>query len=487
MKGSTTQPKIFISYSWSSLKHEQWVLGLAERLAGDGIHVVLDKWDLKEGQDKHVFMEQMVNELSIQKVLIICDSIYQKKADGRAGGVGTETQLISKEVYENTGQDKFIPVVSERDKNGEPCVPHYIGNRIYIDLSSDDVFEENYQKLVRNLYDKPLVKRPTLGIAPAYITNEEQIVLKTSHKVAEIKNAVLNDKKSINGLITDYFDSFILSLEDFRLTSNASIDGFDEDVILSIEKTIPLRDDFIDFVFTVFKYQESVNMDQFNDFFEKLIPFTFAREDGHPSTESDFDNYRFFFYEIVLNFVAILLHLKKYSELSYFINSQYFYKKTHREESLNTGIEVFNRYLRTLDEFRKNRLKQNRISITADLLKERSIRKDVTFTEIRQADLVLYYILDLMTTREWGTAWFPRTSVYNNHSGSRVEFFDRMISLQFFNKVKNLFGVNNVAELNKLITQHVEKNKDKSKHSSWDFPIKELENVIDITKIGTMK
>jgi len=52
MRGSTEQPKVFISYSWSSPQHEQWVLDLAERLSGDGIIVVLDKWDLKEGQDK---------------------------------------------------------------------------------------------------------------------------------------------------------------------------------------------------------------------------------------------------------------------------------------------------------------------------------------------------------------------------------------------------------------------------------------------------
>ena len=47
-------PKIFISYSWSS----DWlVVPLAERLVSHGIDVVLDKWDLKEGQDKYAFME----------------------------------------------------------------------------------------------------------------------------------------------------------------------------------------------------------------------------------------------------------------------------------------------------------------------------------------------------------------------------------------------------------------------------------------------
>lgn len=169
MKGGAQQPKVFISYSWSSPQHEQWVLDLAERLSRDGVIVVLDKWDLKEGQDKHVFMEQMVNDAGIKKALVVCDSVYQTKANNRKGGVGTETQLISKEVYESTGQEKFIPIIREYDSLGNPCIPHYMASRIYIDLSSDEKFEENYQKLIRNLYDKPSLKRPTLGTPPAYI------------------------------------------------------------------------------------------------------------------------------------------------------------------------------------------------------------------------------------------------------------------------------------------------------------------------------
>ena len=134
MEGSISQPKVFISYSWTSAQHEQWVLELADRLSGDGIVVTLDKRDLKEGQDKHAFMEQMVNDPNIGKVLVICDRGYQAKADDRKGGVGTETQLISKEVYENTGQEKFIPVVREYDQDGKPCIPHFMGSRISLVL-----------------------------------------------------------------------------------------------------------------------------------------------------------------------------------------------------------------------------------------------------------------------------------------------------------------------------------------------------------------
>src|SRR3989338_11602326 len=297
MKGSTAQPKVFISYSWTSPQHEQWVLDLAERLSGDGIVVVLDKWDLKEGQDKHVFMEQMVNDVDIKKVLVVCDGVYQTKADNRKGGVGTETQLISKEVYESTGQEKFIPIIREYDGSGKPCIPHYMASRIYIDLSSDEKFEENYQKLIRNLYDKPLIKRPPLGTVPAYIVEEEQITLKTSHKVVEIKNALLNDRRISNGLIADYLDTVISSLEDFRL-SGGSITDFDDRVVETIEKMLPLRDDFIDFIFTVFKYQETVDIDKFHNFFEKLVPFSYRPENVQSYTDVDYDNYKFFTYEL---------------------------------------------------------------------------------------------------------------------------------------------------------------------------------------------
>ena len=48
-----THPKLFISYSWSSPEHEQWVLKLATELRENGVDVTLDKWDLKEGHDAY--------------------------------------------------------------------------------------------------------------------------------------------------------------------------------------------------------------------------------------------------------------------------------------------------------------------------------------------------------------------------------------------------------------------------------------------------
>ena len=134
-----------------------------------GVDVVLDKWDLKEGQDKYAFMERCVNDSEITKVLIICDKAYAQKANERTGGVGDETVIISSEIYGNTKQEKFIPIIAERDEEGQPYAPTYIKTRIYIDLSNQETYEVEYEKLLRNIYEKPQFVKPKLGKRPEWI------------------------------------------------------------------------------------------------------------------------------------------------------------------------------------------------------------------------------------------------------------------------------------------------------------------------------
>jgi hypothetical protein len=118
-------PKLFVSYSWTSPDHEAWVLQLASDLRESGIDVILDKWDLKEGHDAHAFMEKMVTDPEIKKVILICDKAYAEKTDGRAGGVGTEAQIISGKIYERQDQGKFVAVLKERDEHGRAYLPAY--------------------------------------------------------------------------------------------------------------------------------------------------------------------------------------------------------------------------------------------------------------------------------------------------------------------------------------------------------------------------
>ena len=92
-------PKVFISYAWGSEKYQAKVLSFATDLVNDGIDVQFDKWSLKEGNDTYAFIEQSVTDPGITNVLILLDEQYEKKANSRSGGVGTETQIISPEIY----------------------------------------------------------------------------------------------------------------------------------------------------------------------------------------------------------------------------------------------------------------------------------------------------------------------------------------------------------------------------------------------------
>lgn len=123
-------PKVFISYSWTSEEYQNRVIEFATRLRQQhSVDVKLDVWDLKAGQDTYKFMEQCVTDPDIDRVLILCDKRYAEKADERKGGVGDETAIITPEVYGNVTQEKFIPVVMEKDENGVPYILHIPQNR----------------------------------------------------------------------------------------------------------------------------------------------------------------------------------------------------------------------------------------------------------------------------------------------------------------------------------------------------------------------
>lgn len=183
----TTSPKLFISYSWTSQEYQQWVLELAEKLRADGVNVILDKWDLKPGHDAHYFMEQMVTDKSVTKVIIICDQSYMTKANQRKGGVGTETQIITPELYSRVQQDKFVAVVAEYDKQGNPCLPTYLKGRIFIDLSKPERYEQEYEKLLRWAFEEPKHVKPPLGKKPSFESfNKKQAIFSVPHARPEL-------------------------------------------------------------------------------------------------------------------------------------------------------------------------------------------------------------------------------------------------------------------------------------------------------------
>ncbi len=326
MATSTNAPKVFISYSWKPTANKQNTLKLAERLESEGVNVIIDEWNLTEGQDKYQFMEQMVNDPEVKRVLIICNKDYAEKANGKKGGVGIESLIISDEVYKKADQTKFIPVIFERDIDGKEFVPTFVKTRIYIDLSSDEVYENEYEKLMRNLFDKPASKRPPRGNPPGYILEEDSVFLRTSNKVNTIHNALVNDKRNYQLFIDDYYDTFLLALSDFEIQAkDFSGIPIDDVIVNRIDQMKLLRNDYIYFLETIFTYSVQFESEKFISFFERLLEFKKVKQNiDYPNGTIGrylLDHYTFFFYEVFLYTTVIMITKDKFRELGLLLDT----------------------------------------------------------------------------------------------------------------------------------------------------------------------
>ncbi len=158
------RPTVFVSYSYDSEEHKEWVLQLAARLKEKGgVNVILDRWNLRKGHDRAHFMETGI--VSSKFVLVVCTPEYARKADERTGGVGYEAMIITAQLAQDILQAKFIPVLREGGWNS--ALPTWLQARIGTDLKGDPYSEEEYEELVRELHGDYL-KPPPLGPKPVF-------------------------------------------------------------------------------------------------------------------------------------------------------------------------------------------------------------------------------------------------------------------------------------------------------------------------------
>lgn len=447
--------KVFISYSWKPRSNKIIVTELAERLTNDGIHIILDDWDLKEGQDKYHFMEQMVNDETVDKVLLVCNKEYAQKANNKQGGVGIESLIISDEIYSQVEQTKFIPIVMEYDDD-KPCLPTFVKSRIFIDLSNEDVYEENYEKLIRNIYDKPISKRPPIGRMPIHLEDENPIFLPTAHKVNQIKISLLSGNINSELLIKDYLQTFIESLLMFKLDikrDEINKNNFIEKVELSIDQLQPLKLDFIEFLNVIYKYSTKEYGEIFIDFFENLLQFY---EDNEITLESEnslndmiCDNYRFFNYDLFLSFVSTMIKLEKFQTLNKVYRSSFIVTRKYDKKAEAINFVDFRKYNYTLNAFKNQTIYPQRISVVADLIKKYSTV--IKFEENISSDILSYYmslIYPANPTIEY--TWYPETSCYN---AWYLGLFPKIISKRYFEKIRFLFDVEDIKSYKELINK----------------------------------
>ena len=155
-------PKVFISYSHDSPDHRRWVSELGAELRHNGIDAILDQWDLGPGDDVTQFMERGI--MDSDRVLVVCTDQYVRKANAAEGGVGYERMIVTAQLVQNLGTNKFIPVI--RQASGKEKAPTFLGTRVYIDFRNENQFESEFDKLIHELHRVPVAEKPPLGKNP---------------------------------------------------------------------------------------------------------------------------------------------------------------------------------------------------------------------------------------------------------------------------------------------------------------------------------
>ena len=137
---------VFVSYSWDSDGHIKKVGQLVKLLKKSGIRTVWDQ-DLELGKRIPSFMEEGLQKCG--RVLFICTPRYKEKADGRDGGVGYETNVITGDLYRSHNDMKYIPVLF--DGGWTDSLPVWASGKLGADLRNDNMRE--FEKLLDALRD----------------------------------------------------------------------------------------------------------------------------------------------------------------------------------------------------------------------------------------------------------------------------------------------------------------------------------------------
>jgi hypothetical protein len=445
---SLPSPKAFISYSWSSPGHQEQVRLWAERLLSDGIDVVIDIFDLKEGHDKYSFMERMVLDPHITHVLVVCDRSYAEKADAKKAGVGTESQIISSEVYAKVEQSKFIPIACEFSNDREPFLPVFLKSRIWIDFSSPEATNQNWEQLVRLLHGKPAHKKPQLGKPPAYISAAPDAPASPAMgKLSTFRHALLSNAKGLNLYRDDFLSACIEYADALRIRTPPDPASFGEKILEDCGNLKSVRNLIVDWILLESGATASGEFrESLLKLLEGLLELKARPIEVNGWSDAWFEAHSLFVYETFLYIVAALLKTASYDVLREIFTSHYLRPESARHGDRNfDNFECFYGYSQILQAVLAPE-RQRLYSPAAELLKRQAERTDIPFPAVIEAEL----LVQLMAFTMPDVTWFPQTLYYS--SQCNFPFFVRATQHKHFLKLAAVTGIDDATALRESVT-----------------------------------
>jgi hypothetical protein len=220
--------------------------------------------------------------------------------------------------------------------------------------------------------------------------------------------------------------------------------------VSSLEKFIPYRNELIEMFLTVSSYSDDKEtMKTFHRFFEKLIVYFHAPTERRQWNTSEFDNFKFIVHELFLYAIACFMANERFALISHLLSIPYLDKEgQHGQGAALRPFRVLYREVASLHN-RNIRLGLNKISLRAEIIKDRCRNIPINFDQLMEADFVMY--VRTLVDPAGEVPWYPITLIYSLRHRQNFESITRAASTSYFDEFKVVLGVANKDELSRAL------------------------------------
>ena len=389
----------------------------------------------------------MVTDQTVTHVLMMCDSAYAEKANARRAGVGTESQILSKEIYQKVAQSKFIPIFCELDDKGEPYLPVFLSSRIGIDFSNAEAVNKNWEQLVRLLHGKPLHVKPAVGKPPSYLDEARPNSGAAGGKLASLRQALVSGRGAIGLFRGDFLEAVCEYIDGLRVRQDPKVPDVGQLVLSTCVKLKPARDLITDWVLMECQLSAIEFPQALLDLLERLIAMKARPQELQSWNQLWLESHEVFVYETFIYVVGALLKRQAYTTLNEVFSHRYLQPdgSRYREGQLETFTCFWasSTALQVLADSGRQLL-----SPAAELIRKHADRVDLTFEMLQESEL-----LTLMMTFITPAAhhWYPGTLLYQSRRA--FKFFARAAHHKAFLNLATITGVESAEVLKTAVLQ----------------------------------
>lgn len=335
----------------------------------------------------------------------------------------------------------------------------------YIPCTGASQFIDDFLRLLGRLEDLA----PTIGTGPT---------------ILDLKTGFSSSKEPIAPLYSEYLKNILSELEKTK-PDFSKFAEYDEAIDTQINEAMPISYRFIEAALVASKYSNVDAIKAIYNFFGNALRLCDLPEGFSGSfRRTDFDGYKFLVYEMFVSFIALLIRNNHWEVLGDILTDDLFVEK--KSNSKYVSFVRISSYVASLDEIRNKRLNLNRISVMADIFKDRFTKSElpelITHKEFLEADYFLFMrtVCHEDNLEYLGSVWCPRSCVWLDGPPTYIvkseskRFLERLVKATGFETSKEF--VEKFKSSHSVFTRYF--------RSGWkDNPLRNF----DLNKLGTRR